>query len=248
MRIWIENHTKKVSYGDVHDAIACINLAFKRDFDPAWGTKTSLQYRKPTDPSPDKATEAVIYLFEEPNVQDALGYHDANNNGVPYGFVFTELAKQLGEDYSVTLSHEAFEIVPDALANLLAPGPHPNVPSRVVFFWYEACDPVQDESYLVTADVASRKVTRPVSNFVLPVFYTMTEEPGPTNFMKTPLKSFGIRPGGYVGFYDPTTGKTDTVMRQDDTRARARMRIKQQAGSVRRASRYKAALQLAKVR
>jgi hypothetical protein len=59
------------------------------------------------------------------DVADALGYHDKNDGGIPYGFVFTELWRQLKESWTVTLSHEALELIGDPEGNLLIQGPHP---------------------------------------------------------------------------------------------------------------------------
>jgi hypothetical protein len=91
--------------------------------------------------------DAVIYLWDQSDLNGALGYHDTNNRGIPYSFVFTELSAQLGEHWSVTLSHEALELVGDPQVNLLVQGPHPGDPNRVVFHWFEMCDAVQTESY-----------------------------------------------------------------------------------------------------
>jgi hypothetical protein len=103
--------------------------------------------------------DAVIYLWDKVSVEDALGYHDRNHRGIPFGFVFTELSKKLGENWTVTLSHEALETIGDPEVNLLVAGPHPSE-ERDVFHWYEMCDAVQDETYEIDGVE--------VSNFVLP--------------------------------------------------------------------------------
>ncbi len=53
------------------------------------------------------------------------------------------------------------------------------------------------------------------------------------------LTSFGVNPGGYVGFFDPETGKHETFSRTNDRTAKKRMQIKAQASLARRALRYK---------
>jgi hypothetical protein len=53
------------------------------------------------------------------------------------------------------------------------------------------------------------------------------------------LTSFGVNPGGYVGFFDPELGEHDTFSRAHDTVAKKRMQIKAQAALARRAMRYK---------
>ncbi|MDH3600886.1 MAG: hypothetical protein OEU26_14765, partial [Candidatus Tectomicrobia bacterium] len=152
----------------------------------------------------DMRGDAVLYLWDETDVPGALGYHDRNNRGIPYGFIFTDLIESLGESWTVTLSHEALELIADPEVNLLVMGPHPDGSGRTVFHWYEMCDAVQNETYRIDGVE--------VSNFVLPLYFTGSEEIGGRNdFLGTQvggqtLLSFGVNPGGYVGFFDPEVG------------------------------------------
>src|SRR5207245_9100719 len=57
--------------------------------------------------------------------------------------------------------------------------------------------------------------------FVLPLYFTISEEVGGRNdFLgrvhdgKT-LKSFGVNPGGYIGFFNPATNKRETFTGKD---------------------------------
>jgi hypothetical protein len=52
------------------------------------------------------------------------------------------------------------------------------------------------------------------------------------------LRSFGVNPGGYIGFFNPQTGKHETFSRKADKEAEKRMKIKLQAKTARRAIRY----------
>jgi hypothetical protein len=183
----------------------------------------------------DLRGDAIIYLWDSvADIDDAVGYHDQNNRGLPYGFVFTDIAKELKEPWSVTLSHEVLELVGDANANTFAAGPHPEDPKRIVFHWYEMCDAVQAESY----EIDGVKV----SNFVLPLYFTVGEQVGARNDYLgerkgRSLKSFGVNPGGYVGFFDPEKGDHETF--EADATARKRMATKQKLGRVRRANQYR---------
>jgi hypothetical protein len=200
------------------------------------GARLRLEGKVGDQPVPQSPVEirgdAIIYLWDQIDVPGALGYHDANNRGIPYGFVLTELSAQLGEPWSVTLSHEALELIGDANVNQFAAGPHPD-PSqngRVVFHWYEMCDAVQANSYNIDGIA--------VSNFVLPLYFTIGEELGSRNdFLSTALPSFGVNPSGYVGFFDPVTQNMDTWTA--DARASSRLRIKSAVGRARRSERYR---------
>ena len=242
MIISVVNHTNGAyADEDVQHAIRAINTQIARDFEPYWSMGALLRLEGKTGAKPDPhATEvrgdAVIYLWDKVQSDAALGYHDKTNRGLPYGFVFTDLAKRLGESWTVTLSHEALELIADPEANLLVKAPHPRDPKREAFFWYEMCDAVQDERYEVNGVE--------VSNFVLPLYFTSGDEHGGRNdFLgrvhagKT-LRSFGVNPGGYVGFYDRATGEPDTFLHPGQ-RAAEREQIKSAALAARRASRYR---------
>jgi hypothetical protein len=243
MIISVINHTAgQVSDEELQNAIRAINRQIRDDYEPYWhiGGELRLEGKSGAKPSKqnlsDMRGDAVLYLWNAVDVDDALGYHDANNRGIPYGFVFTELAKQLEENWSVTLSHEALEMLGDSEVNLLVQGPHPAEPSRTVFHWYEMCDAVQAETYEIDG-VA-------VSNFVLPLYFTGGDEIGGRNdflgrtYKGKTLRSFGVNPGGYVGFFDPEKGDHDTFTAKGDGVAARRLKWKSRAKGARRGIRY----------
>jgi hypothetical protein len=239
MIISVINHTNgKLSDEEVQRVIRAINRQITEDFEPYWslGATLRLEGKSTLQPQkqdlPDMRGDAVLYLWDDTDIPGALGYHDTNNRGIPFGFVFTELSASLGENWTVTFSHEALELIADPEVNLLVAGPHPADPAKLVFHWYEMCDAVQSETYSVD-DVE-------VSNFVLPLYFTGSEETGGrndflgrTNNGKT-LVSFGVNPGGYVGFFNPDTGEHETFSRKDDQIGKARIQMKTEARSGRR--------------
>src|SRR6185503_18820560 len=180
MIISVINHTNgKVKDEDLQVAIRAINRQIAHDFEPYWSVGAALRLEGRSTETPDKMHlqdmrgDSVLYLWDRVDVEDALGYHDANNRGIPFGFVFTELSRNLGENWTVTLSHEALELIADPEVNLLVAGPHPANPKMEVFHWYEMCDAVQNETYKV--DSVS------VSNFLLPLYFTVGAEEGGRN-------------------------------------------------------------------
>jgi hypothetical protein len=244
MIISVVNHTDgEVADDELQHVIRAINRQIKEDFEPYWslGATLRLEGRSTENPThlslPDLRGDAILYLWNKLDVHRALGYHVNNADGIPYGFVFTPLAKQLGEHWSATLSHEALELIADPEVNLLVMGPHPHDARRTVFHWYEMSDAVQDETYRID-DVE-------VSNFVLPLYFTRNNEKGARNdFLGTvtngeTLKSFGVNPGGYIGYYDPRRREHVTFSRDHDERAKERAEIKGKAALARRSMRYK---------
>jgi hypothetical protein len=247
MLISVVNHTKgKLKDEQVLEGIRAVNRQIAHDFEPYWDFGAELRLEGSIGDSPDAKAlpelrgDAILYLWDEVDVDDALGYHELNAAGVPFGFVFTELVKELKEPWTVTFSHEALELLADSEANLLVAGPHPADPTKEVFHWYEMCDAVQDEKYKVDGVW--------VSNFVLPLYFTPDPEAGGRNdflgrtYKKNTLKSFSINPGGYIGFYNPESRDHQTFALKADTRARERLKIKSKAQLTRRSMRYKLGL------
>lgn len=255
MNISVVNHTNgKVSDEELQCVIRAINRQIREDFEPYWSISGSmrLEGRSVMDPDAvrhaDMRGDAIIYLWDKTDVEDASGYHEKNNRGVPFGFVFTSICDAIGEHWSISLSHEALELLADPETNLLVLGPHPSGTGDV-FHWFEMCDAVQDEHYSIDGVE--------VSNFVLPLYFTgtrRTDEKGARNdflgriHKKRTLKSFGINPGGYIGFFDPEEKKHETFALKNDKRAKKRLEIKSTAKQTRRGIRYGATKLRAKLR
>ena len=208
MLISISNNTQGLILDEeLQKVIRSLNRQIKEDFKPYWNYEATIRLEGNSSQSIDRSTnvdmrgDAVIYLWDETDVQGALGYHDRNYRGIPYGFVFVDVCDQLGENWTVTLSHEVLELVGDRNANLLVAGPHPKKSGKRVCHWREMCDAVQTETYFI--DEVE------VSNFVLPLYFTEGQELGSRNdflgrlYNGESLQSFGVNPGGYLGYYDP---------------------------------------------
>jgi len=218
----------------VRAAIRAVNRQIAEDFLPYWGFGATLRLEgrasqgKATVSQADMRGDAVLYVLDEADVDDAEGYHDKNYRGIPYGFVFLRIAQELNQAWTVTFSHEALELVADPEANLLVQGPHPTNPRHRVYFWFEMCDAVQNETYRIDGI--------DVSNFILPLYFTSGDERGGRNdFIGTrvkgkTLRSFGVNPGGYVGYFDPRLRKDDQYYAKGDAVAARRLRIKRRYG------------------
>jgi len=262
MQISVINLTHGLlSDSEIITAIRAVNRQIQEDFAPYWNLhgQLRLEGNSSEQPDPDNPEdmqgEAIVYLWDKANVPDALGYHEANYRGIPYGFVFIDIATEIGENWTVTFSHEVLELIGDRQTNKLVRGPHPRDRNRAVYHWHEMCDAVQDETYEIDGVE--------VSNFVLPLYFTEDSEAGSRNdFLgtkfrtrsgsaKESLRSFGINPGGYIGFFDPETGEFDTELGPDidetdranfshSDRASYRQKRKNKARLARRGNRYAA--------
>jgi hypothetical protein len=225
----------RIKDAELQTVTRAINRQLAEDFQPYWGFGAQLRLEGKVGAKPSGSSlagmrgEGVLYLWDESDVDGALGYHDKNHKGIPYGFVFTKLSEQLGENWTVTLSHEVLELVGDPQANLLVQGPHPDGGKHKVFHWFEMCDAVQSETYKLDGVE--------LSNFVLPLYFTEGNEAGSRNdFLGTlskgqSLASFGVNPGGYIGYYDPQTGENQTHQKKGDRKAAARIKAKRGRGA-----------------
>ncbi|UUZ68692.1 hypothetical protein LP416_01750 [Polaromonas sp. P2-4] len=89
----------KVSDEELQAAIRGINKQIAEDFQPYWSFGARLRLEGKTGTKPEKQNitdmrgDAIIYLWDKTDLPGALGYHDANNRGIPYSLVFTELSK-----------------------------------------------------------------------------------------------------------------------------------------------------------
>ena len=238
MIISIINHTA-IPRSRVQETLRAVNRQMSEDFRRYWHRDITVRLEGWTGGQPDPEIpldmrgDAVIYLWDEEDIDDALGYHDLTAKGVPFGFVFTRLSEELGEHWSVTLSHEVLELAMDSEVNLLAEGPHPdpNERGRMVYHWYELCDAVQADTYVIDGTE--------VSNFVLPHYFTQGDEHDNHNdFLGTGLSSFQVAEGGYAGFLDPETGQHSTWTRHGDLEAEKRLALKRKFLGASRAGRH----------
>lgn len=232
MIISLINHSRVIADEQVQEVLRAINRQLKEDFEPYWSFSATLRLEGPIGQRPslskfsDMRGDAVLYLVDGVNSLGATGWHLANYGDIPYGIVFLGLCAKIREAWSITLSHEALELVGDPMCNLLVQGNDPLDRRRRVFHLFEMCDAVQAESYSIDG-VA-------LSNFVLPSYFSLGEQPGRRNdflgrsYKGRTLESFGMNPGGYLNILDPRTGNWEQPVYGDDKEAQRRKKLKNQ--------------------
>jgi hypothetical protein len=216
MRIAIGNISDTIKKDEFSAVIRAISRQVHEDFAPLWGMTATLRHAtigRKAKPDPELNNADVIIYVGETNddpqkVENAIGYHSQNHRGIPYGFVFTDVAEKVHEQWSTTLSHEVLELIADPDVNLMVVGPNPANPNGAVLRPYEVCDPVQSDTYEID-DVI-------VSNFVTPLYFAQLAHPvlTQTNYMNLTLPRFGVRPGGYFSYYDLSAQKWNDVFGQ----------------------------------
>lgn len=134
--------------------------------------------------------DAPLVVFDDPDAPGVLGYHSVSPTGLAYGKAFVSVVRGLGGELlrgaaslSVTLSHEALEMLHDPYANAWADMPDGETEEAV-----EICDRVEGDAYEIEG-VA-------VSNFLGPRAFRGGE--GPYDWLRLVETPWDIRPGGYV--------------------------------------------------
>jgi len=226
-KVMIINRSKSLDKSELKKSVKAVDIQLRRDFGPAWNIASSCFLFE----GREKNHDATIIIEDDPHI-DAAGYHDYDSDRlIPHGFVFVKIAKEMHESLSVTLSHEVLELVLNRHCNYYAIGRHPLDRRKKAAIWLEACDAVQDQTYAIDG-VA-------VSDFLYPYYFTPdSEHQGQNNHvLDKPVESFGVTPGGYIGYFDFDKKREGTFFANQ--RAKERHKIKKQAGDQRRKEKVK---------
>jgi len=155
-----------------------------------------------------------IYLLDNPDVAQALGYHTEDPGGKVFARVFIEPVLANGGtalsgalSVSAVLSHEVIEAFCDPNVNLWADK------DEITQVAYESCDPCENDSYSVRShDANGHEVKVSVSNFVLPAWFdpqaALSSRFDYLNRLKGPLT---MSPGGYLIIRNTSTGVISNI-------------------------------------
>lgn len=158
-RVCVVNRLQSVSLSDSEILNVCkqIQDQLKNEFMKYHGFTAKIYYCPKTVQEPTNMWN--MYLFDTAEGGGYLGYHDANDNGIPQGKIYVKTAQQSGAQWSVTLSHEILEALCDpwGMDNFFS-----DSGNRKRLIAWEVCDPVEADKY------AYKKNGISVSNFVTP--------------------------------------------------------------------------------
>lgn len=180
----IINQSTVVAAAEFQQVMRALQVQITRDFAPVWG------------PRPTLLTHGnhtwKVYLLDDSDQANALGYHETDAAGFPVGKVFAKTDIDNGLSWSVTLSHEILELLVDPFANLTV-----LVEDHAKAYAAEVCDACEadGDGYLIDS-------VR-VSDFVYPAWFG---SPGARmDFQGKIQQPFQLLPGGYIGYYDLKT-------------------------------------------
>lgn len=167
----------------------------------AWGKVVSTcAYVPSVDRMP--AGSKPLYIFKNPDVPNALGWHDVDDKGNAFGKVFVEptldnggsvIASGATEDSNSVLQtagHEADELDLDELV-----GSWEVMPDGHTLLAKEASDPCEDRSKRVRLTSGESAWC---SDFVTPQYFRRVGAPqGPLTWCSALTEPFSMTPGGY---------------------------------------------------
>jgi hypothetical protein len=182
---------------DIIPALRAIQKQLNGEFKHYWGVSAKLYYCPPGITPPKNMW--ALYLLDTSDSPGALGYHDANAQGIPQGKVFVKTAKNSGAKWSVTTSHEILEMLIDPWGMTSFFQDFTSGMRRLVAM--EVCDPCEADKYAYQIDGIW------VSNFVTPYWYHPFEDIAELdNQIKYDYKglinkSFTTLPGCHQSYY-----------------------------------------------
>jgi hypothetical protein len=187
------NQSTVVKVSDAKLIAQAIDKQLKKHACPAWGSVAWGCVFATSTP----AGAYSLVILDDADQAGALGYHDQDPNGHPYGRVFAKTVLDNGGDIlssansvSVTASHEALEMFGDLQAGYWAQ----NLDGDLVAL--ELCDPIEADAYPVTVGYLPKQVM--VSNFALPSYFDTEPETSRFDYLGNLTAPFTMTPGGYM--------------------------------------------------
>lgn len=182
--IYVTNDSTLVTDDEVRRWTAACARQIREHVAPAYG-RAPVRVQFLDDATHAPAGAWVMSVLDDSDQAGALGYHSEDAAGRIYARVFVAPCLEYGVEPSTTLSHEIVETYCDPdVDRWVDTGRGYSVP-------YEACDPVEGNSYLIDGVY--------VSDFVTPAWYD-TRVVGRTHWLDNGAVSgaFELAPGGYV--------------------------------------------------
>jgi len=198
MHVSIINASTIITDTEAAATVAALQIQTSRDFAPAWGIDATLTFVPKGHTA--AATDWQLAILDNSDQAGALGYHDITSTGRPLGKIFAKTDKQYGLAWSVTASHELFEMLVDPWVNLTVFDQRTNTAGRL--YAYEVCDACEDDSF-------GYKINNILlSDFVTPAWFEGWRTTGSTkfDFQNHIHAPFALLSGGYIGYFDVSRG------------------------------------------
>jgi hypothetical protein len=178
---------ESLSPSALQKAAAILTVYLNRDVSSEWGGNHKVRAGSSiTDVlSTECAVDSQSTLVGAPG---AIAYHDVVSDGAPVAYDGVTLSDSLfgnGNSWLIAIAHELAETVVDAGCNVVAVDTDGTAKAQ------EACDPVEEQSYLCIQGSTDGYV----SNFVTREYF-IPNSPGPYDFMSKSGRSGAVPPPG----------------------------------------------------
>jgi hypothetical protein len=190
MYIAVINQSTVLKDSDITAALPAFQRAVNEDFEPLWNIGANMEFKGNVIPT----GAAVIAVLDDSPQADALGLHDLTADGFPIGKVYAKTDLDAGASWTVTFTHELFELLADP--EIVRSGQDAN---DGTFYAWEVGDAVEADNLGYTIG-GTRTL---ISDFILPSWFERGTTATRFDFMRHLTSPYSLAPGGYIGVWDP---------------------------------------------
>lgn len=193
--IGLASQSSKVQTGDLMIVAAALQKQITRDLAPAWEISATVDaFKRPQDIPSDYWP---ILIRDDIGVAGLQGIHE-DKNGQPFALVS---ASEDIDDWSLTASHEALEMLVDPMGRRLVAGPSVHPDQGRVNYKVEVADPCESLQF------AYRVNDVRVSDFYLPCYFDPMPIAGKSySYTGALTRPRQVLEGGYLSWQDIETG------------------------------------------
>jgi hypothetical protein len=189
------SQSQQIPDSDVLKVSAALQKQATRDLAPIWDISATVDTFKALEDVPQGYWPMVV--MDDIDVAGAAGIHE-DKNGQPFALI---TASSDLDTWSLTASHEAFEMLVDPQGNRVVAGDSPIADQGRVSFLVEVCDPCEaaDFAYSVNGIL--------VSDFYTPNYFDPMVASGVRySFTGAITEPRQVLSGGYLSWLDSDTG------------------------------------------
>ena len=189
------SESKIVPHGDVLKVSAALQRQATRDLGPIWDIAATVDAFEKLEDVP--VGYWAMRIMDDIQVDGAAGIHE-DENGQPFALI---TASSSLDTWSLTASHEAFEMLVDPFGNRVIAGDSPKPDQGRASFLVEVCDPSEAADYAYSVNGIL------VSDFYTPNYFDPVKAAGVrysyTGALTEPRQ---VLPGGYLSWQDAASG------------------------------------------
>lgn len=189
------SESKKIPHSDVLKVSAALQKQATRDLGPIWDVAATVDAFEKLEDVP--VGYWVMRVMDDIQVSGAAGIHE-DKNGQPFALITASSAL---DQWSLTASHEAFEMLVDPSGNRVIAGDSPNPDQGRASLLVEVCDPSEAADYAYSVNGIL------VSDFYTPNYLDPVKAPGVRySFTGSLTEPRQVLPGGYLSWQDGASG------------------------------------------